>query len=411
MALVAVLGETVFASVNNYAFSFYIVDDLRRPASVVGILVSTFLIAELLLKLPFGHLSDRYGRRRFAMYGLAVCVVGPTVVCAVPAEVFLAAPALIYLVVLPTRVLDGAGAASLWPPLFAAVADHVPTRDRAAAMSVVNTAYLAGVALGPTLAGLAMKVARAVNAPQYWEGKAPFAMAAAAGALLASRLPASASAERREDDGAGRAAGVGGRMAAVITIISVAEMFATAVIAPYLALYVREVTGIERSNVGLLLLLLFVPVGLLGIPIGHLSDRLPRRRVVQAGFAAAAGALWLAPWCRSAFTLVSVGMVMALGFTFVLPSWMALISDLAPRGGAGRTIGLMATAQGVGAFLGPLAGGFIWQVSIRGPLYLSAAALSCAAATAVLLLPDLNGPRRARAGEADARDEEHPPSD
>jgi len=416
MAVVVLLGETVFAAVNNYALSFYVVDDLGRPASVVGILVSTFLVAEMLLKLPFGHLSDRYGRRRFAMYGLAACVVAPVAVCAIPAEVFAISPALIFLALMPLRALDGAGAAALWPPLFAAVPDHVPTQERAAAMSVMNTAYMAGLALGPTLAGVAMKVAQAAKAPEPWVGKAPFAMVAAAaavGALVAARLPAFATPARPGalagepafpsiaapcPGGSPPAAGGSGqsrfvlgsvRLVAAVIIITLGEMFATSTIAPYLALYVREVTGMDRSNIGFLLLLLFVPAGVLGIPIGHLSDRLPRRRVVQGALVVTAAGLWLVPACRSLWALLLVGTVVVIGFLFGLPSWLALITDLAPGGAEGKTMGLMATAQGVGAFLGPVAGGLIWRFSIRGPFYLSAGMLTCAAVTALLFIPQV----------------------
>ena len=397
MALVVLLGEIVFAAINNYALSFYVVDDLGRPASLVGILVSTFLIAEMLLKLPFGHLSDRHGRRRFAMYGLAVCTVGPAMVCALPTHLLVASPILIYLVLMPLRVLDGAGAAALWPPLFAAVPDHVPTQERAAAMSVMNTAYMAGLALGPTLAGVAMTVARLAEAPEHWVGKAPFAMAAgvaALGALVASRLPAAASVAAPHNGRPKLAVG-NLRLVAIVIIITMGEMFATSTIAPYLALYVREVTGIHRSNVGFLLLLLFVPAGVLGIPIGHLSDRWPRRRVVQAALITSAVGLWLVPVCDSLWELIAVGVVVVIGFLFGLPSWLALISELAPESGRGKTMGLMASAQGLGAFLGPLVGGRLWEINICYPWYAAAGALTLAAACSVLFI---SGGRQAGLG-------------
>ncbi len=102
----------------------------------------------------------------FASGGLALCVITPTVICTVPLDVFLATPVLILLVLVPLRALDGVGAAALWPPLFAGVPDHVPREQRGVAMNVVNTSYLAGLALGPALAGVAMKVWRAQGAGQ-----------------------------------------------------------------------------------------------------------------------------------------------------------------------------------------------------------------------------------------------------
>ena len=388
MALVVVLGELLFASLNNYAFSFYVLDDLKRPARVVGILVSTFLVTEMVLKLPFGHLSDQYGRRRFAFLGLAACVVGPLVVCVVPTEVFTITPVLIYLVLMPLRALDGAGAAALWPPLFAAVSDHVPTQERGEAMGVMNTAYLAGLALGPTLAGTAMKLSKVAGGTGPWVGKAPFAMAtaiAALGALVASRLPKTASTPIR----AGEQLGVRlppGPVVAIIVVITFGEMFATATLAPYLGPYVRAVTGIDRSNVGFLLLLLFVPAGVLGIPIGHLTDRWAKRRVVQAALWISAVGLWAVPAADSLGPMMLAGVVVVLGFLFGLPAWLALISDLAPEGQSGRMLGIMATAQGAGAFLGPVVGGHLWDANIRYPFHAAAGLLTLSAAVALVFI-------------------------
>jgi len=55
MALVVVLGEIVQSSVNNYSLPFYVTDDLKQPGRTLGLLISVFLISEMMLKLPFGH--------------------------------------------------------------------------------------------------------------------------------------------------------------------------------------------------------------------------------------------------------------------------------------------------------------------------------------------------------------------
>ena len=172
----------------------------------------------------------------------------------------------------------------------------------------------------------------------------------------------------------------------VVLVISFGEMFAVGTLAPYMAPYIKEVSGMARSDVGVLLLLLFVPAGILGIPVGHMIDRWPRNRVVQAGMATAAAGLWLVPACRSVVALLAVGMVVMLGFLFGLPAWLALVADLAPEGRRGRMMGMMSTAQGAGAFLGPLLGGVLWDVNIRYPWYAAAAILTVAAGAAVCCL-------------------------
>jgi DHA1 family multidrug resistance protein-like MFS transporter len=396
MALMVVLGEIVQSSVNNFALPFYVLDDLQEPGRVLGALISTFLIAEMLLKLPFGHLSDRHGRRRFVVMGISCSAATSLAICLVPTQAFLAFPVLAYVVLVPLRALDGAGAASLWPPLFASVPDHIPSRERGVAMSVMNTAYLAGLASGPAAAGAAMGLwkvlARAGLEPAlpHWEGKAPFAMAvlaAATGAVVAGGLPRGpAGAGRESARPAANAAWPPPGVVAVIMLITLSEMFATGTLAPYLAPYLQRAAGIPRESVGFLLVALFIPAGLLGLPLGHLADRWPKRRVVQAALGIAAAGLWGVPCCRALPPLIFFGIVVMLGFMLGLPAWLALISDLAPPGRAGRVMGLMATAQGLGAFLGPLAGGYLWDANIRYPFFAAATLLTLSALIALLFI-------------------------
>lgn len=402
MAAVALLAEVLFAAVNNYALPFYMLDDLQQSGRALGILASTFLVVEMLLKLRFGRLSDRYGRRFFASTGLLLCIVAPTLICILPADLFRVTPALVFVLFVPLRALDGAGAAALWPPLFAAVPDNVPSDRRGLAMSVMNTAYFAGLALGPSIAGIAMRSASSLGATGEWVSKAPFVLAAAAAlsaAVMARTLPETTRPGREAD--AGGAAGrmpPAGLMAAIL-LVSFGEMFAVGNLAPYMAPYIREVSGIARSDVGFLLLVLFIPAGILGIPVGHMVDRWPRNRVVQASMVTAALGLWFVPSCGSVVTLLLVGMVVMLGFLFGLPAWLALVADLAPEGMRGRMMGLMSTAQGAGAFLGPLTGGHLWDIDIRYPWYAAAAVLTLAAAAALCCLRRGWGGRAGRVGE------------
>ena len=52
------------------------------------------------------------------------------------------------------RALDGIGASMLWPSVFASIGDRCAPERQARAMTVLNTTYLAGIAIGPYCAGL-----------------------------------------------------------------------------------------------------------------------------------------------------------------------------------------------------------------------------------------------------------------
>jgi MFS family permease len=382
IAGVALLGQIAVASINSFSLSFYVLDDLKQPGHVLGFLTSSFIVVETALKLPFGHLSDRYGRRSFVVLGSLAVVVMPVVILLVSNQVIIALPMTIYLVFVPLRMLGGAGSAAVWPPLFAAVPDLVPKEQRGTGMAVINSGYIAGLALGPALAGITTHLWQ-----RQLHHKAPFAMAAIAAvlaAIVARRLPAKATVRAASRQQSLRSVGLS--VIAVIIVITSAEMFATATLAPYLAPFVHLATGMSRVESGLFLLMIGIPAAVLGVPIGRLVDRLPKRRVRQISLAVTAAGMWVVPFGRSAAVLTIAGLVVVLGFLFGLPAWLALISDLAPKGQAGRMMGILATAEGVGSSFGPLAGGYLWEISIRHPFYASACTLTLAALVAVIFI-------------------------
>ncbi len=82
------------------------------PMVVASQRLAIFLAAEMLLKFPAGHLSDRYGRRHFAAIGLVVCIGTPLAIWLVPPALFIAAPVHVVCVLVPLRFTDGAGSAA-----------------------------------------------------------------------------------------------------------------------------------------------------------------------------------------------------------------------------------------------------------------------------------------------------------
>src|SRR5207244_10864967 len=99
-------------------------------------------------------------------------------------------------------------------------------------------------------------------------------------------------------------------------------------------------------------------------------DRCGAPRSVHAWMAMAALALWaLALLPKTELLLVLGASALGLGFVIGLPAWMALISRLADPQHRGAMIGAVATAQGLGAFLGVVIGPRLF-ISNRLPVLL-----------------------------------------
>jgi len=107
---------------------------------VVGLLVSSFAIAQLISAPMWGRFSDRYGRRPALMVGLGASAI---------AYVIFAYSGTLWLLFL-SRLVQGSGGGTV-SVIQAYVADALKPEDRAKGLGWLSAATNAGVALGPVL--------------------------------------------------------------------------------------------------------------------------------------------------------------------------------------------------------------------------------------------------------------------
>src|SRR5437868_11539821 len=107
---------------------------------VVGALISSFSVAQLLSAPIWGRFSDRYGRRPALLVGLGAAAI---------AYVIFAYANSIWMLFL-ARLVQGAGGGTVGV-IQAYVADAVEPKDRAKGLGWLSAATNAGVAIGPVI--------------------------------------------------------------------------------------------------------------------------------------------------------------------------------------------------------------------------------------------------------------------
>lgn len=119
---------------------------------LVGFAFGSYGLTMAILQIPFGRLSDRIGRRKVLILGMALFSAG-SFLCAIPH--WFPPPAPIVVLILG-RLVQGGGA--IISVAFAAVADHIEPDRRSTAMAVlgipIGAAFVVGVIGGPFLAGI-----------------------------------------------------------------------------------------------------------------------------------------------------------------------------------------------------------------------------------------------------------------
>jgi len=127
-------------------------------------------------------------------------------------------------------------------------------------------------------------------------------------------------------------------------------------IAPLLPL-IQERTGASDAGVGLALAAYAVPIALLSLPLGRAADRVGRRALLILGLLLVAAGSVLIAESRSLELLILARAIQGVGSAASWISALALVSDTAPPGRRGESIGAALAATGVGSIAGPALGG------------------------------------------------------
>ncbi len=118
--------------------------DFDVSAAMVGATISVFGLARLLLNLPAGLLSDRFGRRILLVGGPAITALGS----------FLSAGAGDIWQLLAYRFVAGAGSAMFMTGAITLVTDIATSENRGRMLSLYQGSLLVGVSIGPAVGGL-----------------------------------------------------------------------------------------------------------------------------------------------------------------------------------------------------------------------------------------------------------------
>jgi MFS family permease len=109
----------------------------------------------------------------------------------------------------------------------------------------------------------------------------------------------------------------------------------------------------------------FLPSGIiwavLPAHLGRLADRFGRKPLMILGLAISAIAMFLLPFLTSFIGLAILWSVLALCFAAGDPAEQALVADLTGGEQRGRAYGLYVIASDIGAALGPLCGGWLYD--------------------------------------------------
>ena len=332
----------------------YYATKLGGSATVVGLLISAFSVAQLAAAPAWGRFSDRYGRRPAILAGL--------VITAAAYGVFAFAGSVAALLL--SRIVQGLGGGTIGV-VQAYVADASPPETRTKSLGWLSAVTSLGAVAGPPLASLLVKLGGR-EAPGLAAGALSLLVAAFAWRFLRE------SRESRPSGAYGAVARTTGR-AAVARVLGrwyepaprLIWIYAVAIGAFYgtiqtVPLLLQRTFGITEENIGWFVMYLGgMGVVVRSLVLGPAVDRLGETRLSRLGLVVLAAGLAATGLARS-WTLLAVGFtLMPLGTAFVFPCVTGLLSRVVPSGERGLYMGVQHTFGGISRVVFPIAAGIL----------------------------------------------------
>lgn len=345
--------------------------ELEVPGAWLGVLGASFAIVPLVLAVPSGQATDRFGERR-------VMLAGSLLMAASGAVLALAGTSPVG-IVLGTVVL-GTGHLLCVVGQQAAVANSAAPGTFDSAFGYYTFAASLGQAIGP---GLIVLVGGRAAIP---DTGTIFLVASGIGLLLvacstAIRMPARPStAGGAESGGMGTLLRLPGLVRALlISCLVLAAVDITLVYLPALG----ADRDLAAGFIGALLTLRAITSMISRFFLGRLVAALGRRRLMIATVALSAASMAALGFPLHPVAMVVVVALLGLGLGVGQPVTMAFLANSAPAGLRGRAMSLRLTGNRLGQVLIPSAVGAVAAgIGAAGVLWATAAALAVATAAA-----------------------------
>ena len=327
--------------------------------AMVGVVMATYSLAQLIAAPFWGHMSDRTGRRPVFMISL---------VGVVASYLWLGfAESLITLIA--ARTLGGFMAGNI-TAAFAYIADITPPEDRARGMGIIGAAFGLGFIAGPAIGG-ALAGADPATADYQTPSFAAAGLSFAALVMTILYLKESLSAETRAKASVKKSMLPLAQLAqyfrapeiGLLILLSFLATFVFAGMESTFAMWSERTHGWGPAQNGYLFAFVGILIaGIQGGLIGPLTRNFGEAHMVVLGAIALTLGLGLIPFSHQIAVLFVAMAILAIGFSIMTPTLNSLISLQAAAEEQGAIMGAARSATTLARVLGPLFAGLVFWV-------------------------------------------------
>ncbi len=341
------------------------------PLKLVGLIIASYGLTQLILRIPLGLVSDRWGRRKpFVLAGFATTILSCLILAWAPGPGWL----------LVGRGLAGV-AASSWVATTVLFASYFAPEQAVRAASLV-TFLSAAAQMAATGAGGRLADAAGWLAPFY-----AGAVIAVAGAAFMLFVGDEAGARRGSLSWAAFRRVSGRRvLLTAAAIAAVGQWLSQSTTFGFVPNYAAATLGASRTTLGVLATVTQLAYTLASLGSAVVARRLTPRGTLILGLVLAGLSTAAVPLAPSLLGLAAVRAVFGLGYGLIYPVAMGLSITGVPGEERASAMGIFQALYAIGMFAGPMASGWLaGGIGLQG-MFLANSLLPLGTAVAVVWL-------------------------
>ncbi len=343
----------------------------------LGLLIATFSLTQFLFSPIAGELSDKYGRRKFILFGIG---------CFALSELLFAVAHSLWLLYV-SRLLGGVAAAFLVPAVMAYVADITSEEMRAKGLGLLGAAMSLGFVIGPGVGGFLAEYG--VRIPFY------FASGVAAAALIISFFLLPETLSKKAQLRARRALKKGESFFrqllrsirapyATLLLLILAMSFGLANYESIFGLFVDQRFGFTPKDIAIVITSAAI-IGVLSqaLVVDKLVRLFGERKVVNVSLAFTAVSYLFILFARDFWSVLVVTLLTFLTTSVLRPTINTMLSKMAGDE-QGYVAGMNNAYMSIGNVMGPAVAGFLFDINMTWPFLVGSAVFVLAFAVSVL---------------------------
>jgi MFS family permease len=310
----------------------------------LGIIYSGISFSRAILSPPIGKLSDKRGRKAFLIFGLLAYTV-------ISLGYIYAKTAMGLIIV---GVLHGAAAAFVLPVAFAYIGDITPIGKEGEYLGTFGISLFIGWAIGPIIGGV---IAEFLG---YKQAFLTMGMLSFISLVLTFFMLPESENIRKDGNSISYKSLLKDKLLVIVLSVRFLHLITISSIVTFVPIFALSI-NLSLSQIGTILMLNILVMGLLQQPFGKLADRTNRIHMLIIGGIIASAGLMGIPFCHGFIQLLFWNMVMAVGSALSFPTTNAIMTVKGRTTGMASVMAVFNFAMSAGMALGPLIAGVIYD--------------------------------------------------